>query len=130
MYVQRLVEYSAMCAQGLAFYQHFIRNIWFIKPSVLFFMAWLCFLYFNETNFYYDCLNMFLSVSFKHIKGLKLSFSTTCSKNNKLSLENLKDFHLPFIKELYKDRKAPVIYFDRSLINATCSYCLNSKVKA
>ena len=76
---------------------------------------------------------MFLPVSFKHPKGLKLSFSgfsTTRSKKNKLNLENLKDSHLPFIKELYKDRKSPVIPFDRSLIKATCSYCLNPKAKA
>ena len=131
----RILYNSATWTQGLAFYQCFMRNLWFIKPSVLFFMTWLCFLYFNqaETNFYYDCLNMFLPVSFKHPKVLKLSFSgfsTTRSKKNKLNLENLKDSHLPYIKELYKDRKSPVIPFDRSLIKATCSYCLNPKAKA
>ena len=30
---------STMSTQGLAFYQYIIRNIWFNKPNVLFFMA-------------------------------------------------------------------------------------------
>lgn len=60
----------------------------------------------------------------------KKNYTCSAGKNNKLSLEDLKDSHLPFIKELYKDRKAPVIPFDRNLIKATCSHCLNPKAKA
>jgi hypothetical protein len=49
---------------------------------------------------------MLLPIYFKHPKMLKKFFST---KKNKLSLEEEKDLHLPYIKKLYRDRKAPVL---------------------
>jgi hypothetical protein len=41
----------------------------------------------------------------------------------------LKALHLLYIKELYKDREAKVVPFDRNLILATCFNCLDSKDK-
>ena len=99
-----------------------------LKKYVLIFKAWLCFLYFfkNRTN----NVTKFLPVSIKEPKILRRSFSTSCIKNNKLSFEEeLKTSHLLYIKELYRDREAPVIPFDRDLILATCYNFLDSKVK-
>jgi hypothetical protein len=48
-------------------------------------------------------------------------------------LLNYKDFkalHSTFIKELYRDREAPVIPFRRDLILATCYNCLDKKKKS
>jgi hypothetical protein len=41
------------------------------------------------------------------------------------SLEALKSGHFSYIQELYRDRKAPVIPFDRESILATCYSCLD-----
>lgn len=96
-----------------------------------FFKAWLCFLYFfmNRANYSYSSVTKSLPISFKQPKGLRGYFSTSCIKNNKLSLEKLKASHLLYIRELYRDREASVVPFDRNLILATCSHCLDSKVK-
>jgi len=72
---------------------------------------------------------MYLFILFKSPKGLIQPFSTSVVKNNELKLEELKASHLLYIKELYKNREAPVIPFDCNLILATCPHCLDSKVK-
>jgi hypothetical protein len=70
-------------------------------------------------------------VSLTHTLTTKKFFFSTI-KNNELSCleEELKALHLLYIKELYRDRQAPVVPFDRNLILTTCFNCLDSKVKA
>jgi hypothetical protein len=73
---------------------------------------------------------MSLPLFTKQSKGFRQSFSTSHSKNNKLDFEEIKASHSIYIKELYKDRKAPTVTFDRSSILATCSNCLDSNIKS
>jgi hypothetical protein len=46
-----------------------------------------------------------------------------------LSYDDLKALHFVFIRELYKDRKAPVKPFDDNLILATCSNYLDKSLR-
>ena len=122
-------NYFLMSAQEFNFYLYFLFNFVFYKTKVLFFLAWLCFLYYFIIEVYnHDTVIMYLFI-LKPPKGLIQPFSTSIIKNNELKLEELKASHLLFIKELYKNREAPVIPFDYNLILATCSHCLDSKVK-
>jgi hypothetical protein len=60
------------------------------------------------------------------------NFSSSTPKQTKLhslNIEEEKHLHTLYIKELYKDRKAPVIPFDRNLIQDTCSNCLDNVQK-
>jgi len=49
------------------------------------------------------------------------------ANNNRelFSYEYLKALHFIYIRELYKDREAPIKPFDRELGLATCSHCLD-----
>lgn len=47
-----------------------------------------------------------------------------------LSSEDLKALHSVYIRELYKDREAPVKPFDRDLILATCFHCLDKEKRS
>ena len=47
------------------------------------------------------------------------------SDNLELSTNDLESLHSLYIRELYKDRQAPVISFDRSLILDTCFHLLD-----
>ena len=91
-------------------------------------MAWFCFLYYfiNGAYYDYDACTMSLLILFKLPKGL-IHFSKSCfrrkttsavapTESNKLKLKELKASHLLYIKELYKDREAPVVPFDRNLM--------------
>lgn len=44
--------------------------------------------------------------------------------------KDLQALHSIYIRELYKDREAPVIPFDRDLILATCHHCLDKNKKS
>lgn len=82
---------------------------------------------------------MCLPICSKQPKGLKHNFSTTLSlslsfsakliKNNKLNLVELKASHYPFIEQLYRNRKAPVVPFDLKIFFAGCTHCLVSSIK-
>lgn len=125
---------STKSTQGLYFYNSFLYKLFYNKTTVLFFMAWLCFLYFcidgdNQDLVYRFNVTMSLPLFAKQPKGFRQSFYTSHGKNNELSSEEIKAPHSIYIKELYKDRKAPVVPFDRSSILATCSHCLDSNIK-
>jgi hypothetical protein len=47
-----------------------------------------------------------------------------------LSYEDLKALHSVYIRELYKDREAPVKPFDHDLILATCFHCLDKEKRS
>ena len=53
-------------------------------------------------------------------------YTTIVTEND--NIEDLQALHSIYIRELYKDREAPVIPFDRDLILATCHHCLD-KIK-
>lgn len=71
---------STMSAQGLAFYISFLYKLFFNKTIVLFFMAWLCFLYFfmegDNQDLVYSNVTMSLPLFTKQFKGFRQSFST------------------------------------------------------
>lgn len=110
-------------------------------------MAWFCFLYYfiNGVYYDYDTCTMSLLILFKLPKGLIQPFSSKACfhhalrrkttsggapiESDKFKLKELKASHLLYIKELYKDREAPVVPFDCNLILGTCSQCLDLKVK-
>ena len=50
--------------------------------------------------------------------------------HTELNTEDLKALHHVYIKELYKDREAPVKPFDRDLILATCHNCLDKEKRS
>ena len=52
------------------------------------------------------------------------------TNNTESKPDDLKALHSLYIKELYKDRKAPVVPFNRNLILATCSHCLDEKKRS
>lgn len=52
------------------------------------------------------------------------------NNNTKLLSSDLKALHSIFIRELYKDRKAPVKPFDNNLIFATCSNYLDKEKRS
>jgi hypothetical protein len=87
----------------------------------------------NKNHFFLwggkDCLGYELFISFLII-NLSLNKIYPCplgprdistiANDTKLLSSDLKTLHSIFIKELYKDRKAPVKPFDNNLILATC----------
>ena len=67
---------------------------------------------------------------FKNSSYSTLPDNTLTKLNGKLtSIDVLKSRHALYIKELYKDRIAPVIPFDRFSILATCYDCLDQNKK-
>jgi hypothetical protein len=55
-------------------------------------------------------------------------YTTLVTEND--NIEGLQALHSIYIRELYKDREAPVIPFDRYLILATCHHCLDKNKKS
>lgn len=55
-------------------------------------------------------------------------YNTLFTEND--HFEDLQALHSIYIRELYKDREAPVIPFDRDLILATCHHCLDKNKKS
>lgn len=118
---------STSSAQGLVLYITFlIRKLYtiFIKPNTWAIMAWFIYLYMSFIIIDYDYVCLFFIVTF--------NYSTNLPTNDKteLNIEDLKALHFLFIKELYKDREAPVKPFDRKLIKATCYDCLDKEKKS
>lgn len=66
---------------------------------------------------------------FHHALRRKTTSGGAPIESDKFKLKELKASHLLYIKELYKDREAPVVPFDCNLILGTCSQCLDLKVK-
>lgn len=58
----------------------------------------------------------------RYLKSIK-------TKDN-YDLNNIKSLHLPFIKELYRDRNARVIPFNRESILASCCNCLDKNIRS
>ena len=56
-------------------------------------------------------------------------YYTTLVTENDIT-EDLQALHLTYIRELYKNREAPVISFDRDLILASCHHCLDKNKKS
>lgn len=86
-------------------------------------MAWLYFLYMSSIIIDYDCACLFFIVTANYTTNLPINDKT------ELSTEDLKALHYIYIRELYKDREAPVKPFDRKLIKATCYDCLDKEKK-
>lgn len=55
-------------------------------------------------------------------------YYTTLVTDNDIT-KYLQALHSIYIRELYKDREAPVIPFDHGLILATCYHCLDKNKK-
>jgi hypothetical protein len=66
-----------------------------------------------------------------HIRRVQTTKSLKSTNSPDLSQSNaIKSLHSSFIKELYKDRKAPVIPFNRESILATCYNCLDKTIRS
>jgi hypothetical protein len=66
-----------------------------------------------------------------HIRWVQTTKSLKSTNSPDLSQSNaIKSLHSSFIKELYKDRKAPVIPFNRESIFATCYNCLDKTIRS
>jgi group I intron endonuclease len=116
------------------------RNLFLNKTTVQIFMAWFCFLYFNIEVAQQDCCVLYscsciimsypqsTSICNKLSRGSGLiqSYSTLLTTNNtEPDFSELRALHSLFIKELYRDRRSPVVPFDRSLILYSCTNCLD-----
>jgi len=115
---------SASSAQGLVLYIAFLlRKFYtiFIKTNIRSIMAWLFFLYMSSRIIDYDCACLFFIVTANYATNLPINDKT------ELSTEDLKGLHFIYIRELYKDREAPVKPFYRKLIKATCYDCLGKE---
>jgi hypothetical protein len=69
---------------------------------------------------------------YTYYKNHLIRFKHTSSKGDLEStkgLDYIKSLHDSLIKELYKDRSAPVIPFDRNLILDTLYYCYDKDIK-
>jgi hypothetical protein len=117
---------SASSAQGLVLYIAFLlRKFYtiFIKTNIRSIMAWLFFLYMSSIIIDYDCACLFFIVTANYATNLPINDKT------ELSTEDLKGLHFIYIRELYRDREAPVKAFYRKLIKATCYDCLGKEKK-
>ena len=65
----------------------------------------------------------------RRVQTTKSLKSINCSDRS-LSNEDIKSLHQSFIKELYKDRNAPVIPFNKESILATCYNCLDKTIRS
>lgn len=61
-------------------------------------------------------------------KVIRQCYTTLVTEND--STGYLQALHSTYIRELYKDREAPVIPFDRDLILATCYHCLDKNKRS
>jgi hypothetical protein len=94
----------------------------------------------GKTEMNIECLlGVFTSYNVKsNITVVKLQtrkVQTTVSLNSikptgSYASNTIKSLHSSFIKELYKDRKAPVIPFNRESILATCENILDKKIRS
>ena len=97
-------------------------------------MAWLCFLlflYIAEISPYCDYIyssSVFLSFQIRTKLDTRKYYTTLVTEND--ITKDLQALHSIYIRELYKDREAPVIPFDRDLILATCHHCLDKNKKS
>lgn len=97
-------------------------------------MAWLCFLlFFYIAGITPDCEYIYsssvcMSFQIRTKLDIRKYYSTLVTQND--ITEDLQALHSIYIRELYKDREAPVIPFDRDLILATCHHCLDKNKKS
>lgn len=59
---------------------------------------------------------------------IRKHYTTIVTEND--NIEDIQALHSIYIRELYKDRVAPVIPFDRYLILATFHHCLDKNKKS
>ena len=96
-------------------------------------MAWLCFLLFDYiVEITPDCEYIYsssvcMSSKIRTKLDIRQHYTTLVTDND--ITEDLQALHSTYIRELYKDREAPVIPFDRDLILATCHHCLDKNQK-
>ena len=97
-------------------------------------MAWLCFLLFlyiaeisPDCDYIYSS-SVFLSFQTRTKLDIRKYYTTLVTEND--ITKDLQALHSIYIRELYKDREAPVIPFDRDLILATCHHCLDKNKKS
>ncbi len=79
-----------------------------------------------NNSFKYSCNNKFKRFYSNKASSLKesefsLQQESPENSNQELNLEDLKALHSLYIKDLYKDRLAPVVPFDSNLILASCN---------
>jgi hypothetical protein len=89
-------------------------------------------------NYCYEsllCVSIFhkvkanISVKNPQLRNIHNTKSLCCIKGTE-GLDSIKSLHYSFIKELYKDRNAPVKPFDRESILDTCYNCLDKSIKS
>lgn len=128
---------STTNTRSLALYLILLSNLLFLNKTLQIFMAWLWFLLFFYIGgvspdceyIYSSSVCMSSQIRTKLFKDIRQCYYTTLISNND-NTEDLQDLHAGYIRELYKDREAPVIPFDRDLILATCYDCLDKNKKS
>jgi hypothetical protein len=70
-------------------------------------------------------------IKYNNSSDLSQSNNTLSGRSNVLPNQNdLNSLHSSFIKELYRDRNAPVKPFKRDLILASCTNCLDKNKRS
>uniref|UniRef100_UPI002000D988 hypothetical protein n=1 Tax=Exserohilum turcicum TaxID=93612 RepID=UPI002000D988 len=121
-------------ARSLVLFLILLSKLFFSNKSLQLFMAWLCFLLFLYiAEISPDCDYIYSSSVFLYFQtrtklDIRKYYTTLVTEND--ITKDLQGLHSIYIRELYKDREAPVIPFDRDLILATCHHCLDKNKKS
>lgn len=135
-WVYKKYNNSTTSARSLALYLGFIPNYLFSNKTLQLFMAWLCFLLFIYIEgISLDCeyihsssVCMSSRVRTMLLKDIRQYYTTLVTEND--NTWDLQALHSTYVRELYKNREAPVIPFDRDLILATCYHCLDKNKRS
>lgn len=135
-WVYKKYNNSTTSARSLALYLGFIPNFLFSNKNLQLFMAWLCFLLFIYIEgisldceyIYSSSVCMSSKVRTMLLKDIGQYYTTLVTEND--NIEDVQALHSTYVRELYKDREAPVIPFDRDLILATCYHCLDKNKRS
>jgi len=133
-WVYKKYNNSTTSARSLALFLILLSKLLFLNKTLQLFMAWLCFLlFFYIAGITPDCEYIYsssvcMSFQIRTKLDIRKYYSTLVTQND--ITEDLQALHSIYIRELYKDREAPVIPFDRDLILATCHHCLDKNKKS
>jgi hypothetical protein len=133
-WVHKKYNNSTTSARSLVLFFILLSKFLFSNKTLQLFMAWLCFLLFlyiaeisPDCDYIYSS-SVFLSFQTRTKLDIRKYYTTLVTEND--ITKDLQALHSIYIRELYKDREAPVIPFDRDLILATCHHCLDKNKKS